>query len=68
MRTRRIFVFNGTRLADPAPQADLATVKTMLAAQMPDVANATITLKEAKEENNVRTETYELVRKVATKG
>ena len=67
-RTRRIFLFNGSRLADPAPTADLTTVKTMLSAQLPELANATITLKGTEEKGDVKTETYELDKKVGTKG
>jgi PRTRC genetic system protein C len=68
LRVRRIFTFNGSRLADPSPAADLTTVKAMLSAQLPELANATITLKETKEENNVKTEFYEFVKKVGIKG
>ena len=68
MRTRRIFIFNGSQLRDPAPGSDVSQVKTILAAQYPELGNATLTLKETKEEGNVKTETWEFVKKVGTKG
>jgi hypothetical protein len=40
----------------------------MLSAQLPELANATITLKGTEEKGDVKTETYELVKKVGTKG
>lgn len=68
MKTRRIFIFNGSQLRDPAPSADLSQVKTILTGQYPELANATVSLKDTKEENGVKTETYEFVKKVGTKG
>lgn len=68
MKTRRIFTFNGSQLRDPAPGAELSQVKTILTAQYPELANATVSLKETKEDGSVKTETYEFVKKVGTKG
>jgi len=68
MRTRRIFTFNGSQLRDPAPGSDLSQVKTILTAQYPELANATVSLKGTKEENGVKIETYEFTKKVGTKG
>ena len=68
MKTRRIFTFNGSQLRDPAPTSDLSQVKTILSAQYPELANATVSLKDTKEEGNVKTEFYEFIKKVGTKG
>lgn len=67
-RTRRIFTYLGQRLADPAPGADLKTVQSMLAGQLPELANATISLKGSEEKGDVNVETYEFTKKVGTKG
>lgn len=68
MKTRRIFIFNGSQMRDPAPDLDIAQVKGILAASYPELNNATLTLKDSKEENGAKTETWEFVKKVGTKG
>lgn len=68
MKTRRIFLYNGTRFSDPMPEGEIGTVKTILSASYPELANATLTLKESTENNSVKTETWEFVKKVGTKG
>lgn len=68
MKIRRTFRFNGTEMRDPAPGSAVSQVQTILAAQYPELGNATLTLKDSKEEGSVKTEIWEFTKKVGTKG
>jgi PRTRC genetic system protein C len=64
VRTRRIFMHGTMRLSDPGQTMTPEQVKAHYAASYPDLANATVSLKESKN----GTETFEFKRAVATKG
>jgi PRTRC genetic system protein C len=60
----RQFIYNGITLPDPNPSANLDTVRDVLAATHPEIANAAIEGPVVKG----GTHTYTFVRSVGTKG
>lgn len=61
---KREFLFNGTRLADPDPSLTPEQAKNMLAANYPELTNATINAPVEKNGKQV----YEFKKAVGTKG
>ena len=61
---KREFIFNGTKMPDPNPNASPEAVKDILAATHPELANAAMDGPTI----NGATQTYTFIKSVGTKG
>ena len=68
-RTRRVFLYNGMRLADPDPTMDPRKVKEHYSSQYPELLNATVSIAEGGivDSADARKETWNFKEGVASK-